>query len=69
MNDWQTQELVTRLFLGGKSQQEVEFPEAWEHDHLLCVWWKDGYDSEREGVKSRQKFCLSDRAIRDSGWR
>ena len=52
-------QIATAIGLGGKSLEEVGFPNEWQYDPLLRVYEKDGYDSECDGVESREKFVLT----------
>jgi len=56
-------EICSGIALGGKTLKEVGFPKEWEHNLLLRVWEKDGYDSECDGVKTREKYLITDKQL------
>lgn len=58
-HDLRLREICTDLALGGKTLKEVGFPNEWEYDPVLQGYEKDGYDSECNGEKTREKFFLS----------
>jgi len=66
MSDTRLNVIWTQLSLGGKTFQEIGFPEEWEYNIATCCYKKDGYDSECNGVKSREKYILPKRVIYES---
>ena len=58
-NDLRLRQICTGIALGGKSLKEVGFPEQWTFDPVLEVYEKDGYNSECDGVKTREKYVLT----------
>lgn len=58
-------EICTGLFLGGKTLGEVGFPKEWDYDPCLRIWEKDGYNSECDGVKTREKFLITDKHLHE----
>lgn len=64
-HDLRLREICTHIGLGGKSLKEVGFPDEWEFDPVLRVYEKDGYDSECDGQKTREKFVLTAKEIHE----
>jgi len=62
-DDLRLREICTGLFLGGKSLREVGFPDDWEYDPSLKIYEKDGYDSECDGKKTREKFVITKKQL------
>lgn len=56
-------EIWTGVCLGGKTLGEVGFPEEWDYDPLRCVWEKDGYNSECDGVETRERFLITKKQL------
>ena len=59
IGDLRLREIWTSVSLGGRTLGEVGFPREWSYDSLLCIWEKDGYNSECDGVKTRKKFLIT----------
>ena len=58
-DDLRLREIWTGICLGGKTHGEVGFPTEWSYDPMLCIWEKDGYDGECNGVKTHKKFLIT----------
>ena len=58
-DDMRLREISTGIALGGKTLGGVGFPQEWDYDPLRCIWEKDGYDSECNGIKTRQKYLIT----------
>jgi hypothetical protein len=66
MGDSRLNVVWTQLCLGGKTFAEIGFPEEWEYNVLTCCWEKDGFDSECDGVKTREKYILPKKVVYES---
>ncbi len=62
-NELRLREICTSIALGGKSLREVGFPDEWQYDSVLMVYEKDGYNSESDGVKTREKFVITKKQL------
>ena len=63
--DYRRRELMTLIFLGGKRLWDVGFPSGWTYNPVICYWEKDGYDSESDGIKSREKFLITNKHLHE----
>jgi hypothetical protein len=34
---------LSEFFLGGKSLEDLNFPENWKYNSVLCVWYSEQY--------------------------
>ena len=68
-DDLRLRGILTRISLGGKTLKEVGFPDEWEYRPDLRIYEKDGYDSECNGVKCREKFVITDKELCEMGKR
>lgn len=68
MTDLRLRGIMTQIACGGKSSREIGFPEEWTYDPVCRGYEKEGYDSECEGVKTREKLFLSDELLLRSGY-
>ncbi len=67
MSDLRLREICTTIAFGGKSLEEIGFPDEWEYDPVLRVYEKDGFDSECNGEKTREKYVLTDKQLYEMG--
>ena len=63
MDDLRLRDIMTGLLLGGKTLEEAGFPNEWTYDPLMRGWEKEGYDSEQDGVKTKEKFWIPEKRL------
>ncbi len=67
MSDLRLREICTMIAFGGKSLEEIGFPDEWEYDWVLRIYERDGFDGECDGIKTREKYVLSEKQLCEMG--